>query len=190
MAAFGAVVALMGAGSAQAAVFNLGTLNPPYNNSVSQTIDLGSCNGELCDQINFTTTHTGLVDITYLIATTDGTIPSPTFDGFELTYNGDGAGDGDGSLVAGDVFTIANILTLIPDAIWYPGNPGRFRTASLQDGSWTLAVNRIDGSGMGVGTVSIVTPIPAALPLAASAFMGLGGLAWLRRRGEPTAAQA
>lgn len=41
--------------------------------------------------------------------------------------------------------------------------------------------NRMLNSGS-IGPVSVVTPIPAALPLAASALAGLGGLGLLKRR--------
>ena len=53
--------------------------------------------------------------------------------------------------------------------------------------SWSAA-EYIDGTssyrsgGATFTAVSVVTPIPAALPLAASALAGLGGLGWLKRR--------
>ena len=60
--------------------------------------------------------------------------------------------------------------------------------------SWNMTEQLSSGFGPspsrnGTATTSaasVVTPIPAALPLAASALAGLGGLGWLKRRRSAT----
>ena len=83
--------------------------------------------------------------------------------GGDTNFNGELSGPFTGSTIN---FTGVIDLTVQGRVDWHYAN-----------GSFTLAA-------------PIVTPIPAALPLAASALVGLGGLGWLKRRRMPADAAA
>jgi hypothetical protein len=66
-----------------------------------------------------------------------------------------------------------------------PGSPGLFSLADLGPGNYSLMFSGMDGlSYQGSLTFAAVaaTPIPAALPLFASALTGLGFLGWRRKK--------
>ena len=58
------------------------------------------------------------------------------------------------------------------------------------DGFYLSYVDTEDYAQGTVGAQAAVVPLPAALPLAASAFASLGGLGWLKRRAKGAAAAA
>jgi hypothetical protein len=89
-----------------------------------------------------------------------------------------------GAVTLAHTTATADILISIFPPISLPGTPGSFSLADLGPGGYSLTLGGITGGYSGSLTFAKVgaTPIPAALPLFASALTGLGVLGWRRKK--------
>ena len=110
---------------------------------------------------------------------------------------------GDGGLLTGSLYVDDTVQVLLDGVLldttrsyqpsWYGGHDGSYQ-ASLAAGLHELTVMFTQTAGGPTGVqyrfdaTSVVTPIPGALPLAATALVGMGGLGWLKRRSQKAAA--
>ena len=113
----------------------------------------------------FTTAHDGLIRLTYRVV---GIADVGLFNGFTITGPNGYSQSGTSLLTIG---LIGNVLTLVYSDIAAP------------EGSYTASfTSGVSLSAISESSMTLTTPIPAALPLLASALIAVGGLALRRKR--------